>query len=370
MIKAITNTEVQKMKLSLSSNISRLRKERSMTQEQLAEALGVTFAAVSKWERGAATPELELITEMADFFEISIDALIGYQFRNNDRQTVIARLKQYCHERDNEDAYADIEKTLKRYPNCFEVVYYSARIYRIRGFIQGSSEYTRRALALYQRACLLIGQNTDPNISEISVRNEIAAGYLALAEYDRGLEILKQYNPCQLNHPVIGYTLASSCSDPVGALPYLSTALLNLTQTHMQIVLGYVNVYYKTGIYQDALSILDWALAFYPGLRDPEKRSYIDKCEASLWAIRAVMLLLLNRKEAARDSLRRAKAIALRFDEAPSYDAANVRFVSCPEPATAFDDMGDTAMLSLDHVIEDFKEPEVQELWKAVKHEA
>lgn len=80
------------MELSLSKNISRLRKEHKMTQEQLAEALGVTFAAVSKWERGAATPELKLIAEMTDFFEVSTDALIGYRFRNNGQQVVIARL--------------------------------------------------------------------------------------------------------------------------------------------------------------------------------------------------------------------------------------------------------------------------------------
>ena len=60
------------MKLSLSANISKLRKERAMTQEQLAEALGVTFASVSKWERGVATPELNLIAEMADLFEVSM----------------------------------------------------------------------------------------------------------------------------------------------------------------------------------------------------------------------------------------------------------------------------------------------------------
>ena len=40
------------MKLNLAENICRLRKENNMTQEQLAEALGVSFAAVSKWERG------------------------------------------------------------------------------------------------------------------------------------------------------------------------------------------------------------------------------------------------------------------------------------------------------------------------------
>ena len=53
------------MKLSLSANISKLRKEHAMTQEQLAEALGVTFASVSKWERGVSPTKriLETIHE-------------------------------------------------------------------------------------------------------------------------------------------------------------------------------------------------------------------------------------------------------------------------------------------------------------------
>lgn len=53
------------MKFNLPENITKLRKANSMTQERLAEALGVTFASVSKWERGVATPELSLITQIA-----------------------------------------------------------------------------------------------------------------------------------------------------------------------------------------------------------------------------------------------------------------------------------------------------------------
>lgn len=358
------------MKLSLSANITRLRKEHSMTQEQLAGALGVTFASVSKWERGVATPELNLIAEMADLFEVSMDALIGYQFRNNAKQNVIVRLKQYFHDRSNEDIYADIEKSLQRYPNCFEVVYYSARIYHVRGFVQNNNKYLRRALSLYQHVCLLIGQNTDSDISEISIYNEMAGVYLTLGEYDKGLKILKQYNPCQLNHPIIGQTLASACNDPEGALPYLSIALLNLTQTHIQIVMGYINVYCKTNHYQDALLLVDWALTFYPGLRVPEKRSYMDKSEAILWAARAEILLSLNKKEDALKSLRQAKAIALQFDQAPNYDASNIRFVSCQRPATAFDDIGDTAMIGLDSMIAQYEKQDLIDLWRKVKDEA
>ena len=44
------------MNHALSENICKLRKANHMTQQQLADALGVSFAAVSKWERGAATP--------------------------------------------------------------------------------------------------------------------------------------------------------------------------------------------------------------------------------------------------------------------------------------------------------------------------
>ncbi len=357
------------MKLSLSSNISKLRKKHSMTQEQLAEALGVTFASISKWERGVATPELNLIAEMADLFEVSIDALIGYEFRNNGKQNVIDRLKQYCHDRSDDDVYTDIEKSLKRYPNCFEVVYYSARIYRVRGFCQKKSEYSSKALSLYRHACMLIEQNTDPEISEISIRNDMADIHLTLGEYHKGLEILKQNNPCRLNHSLIGQTLASSCDDPEGALSYLSMALLDLTETHMQIVMGYINVYCNTQNYQEALALVDWALAFYPGLRNPEKRSYVDKSEAMFWAVRADILLSLNQKEDAVNSLYQAKAIALHFDDSPNYNATSIRFVACQTPATAFDDLGDTAIIGVDYVIADCENSELLDLWRMVKNE-
>lgn len=357
------------MKLSLAANISKLRKECSMTQEQLAEALGVTFAAVSKWERGVATPELNLIAEMADLFEVSMDALIGYEFQNHEQENVIARLKRYAVERNDDDIYADMEKSLKRYPNCFDIVYYSAKTYSRRGFVLNKPEYVRRALPLYQQASMLIKQNNDPDISKTSISNEMAEVYLNLGEEEKALELLKKHNPCCLNHSLIGFILASSCDEPKNALPYLSRALLELTQTHMELVMGYLNVYFKTGDYQEALVMADWALGFYQGLRNPGKQSYIEKSEATLWAIRAEILLTLHKKEEAADSLRKAKNIALRFDKAPDYNALNLRFVASSKPATAFDDMGDTAMKGIDGVIAQFGELELSTLWEQIKTE-
>lgn len=56
--------------------------------------------------------------------------------------------------------------------------------------------------------------------------------------------------------------------------------------THMQVVTGYVNVYFKRGDYEGALALLDWALAFYPGLAKPGDPNFLNKGEAALLAIR------------------------------------------------------------------------------------
>ncbi len=61
----------------LGSNIMRLRKENDLTQEQLANGLGITYQAVSKWETGVSSPDIDLLPLLADVFEVSIDELFG-----------------------------------------------------------------------------------------------------------------------------------------------------------------------------------------------------------------------------------------------------------------------------------------------------
>ena len=71
-------TEVTGMKLTLAENIRAFRKERRLTQEQFAEAMGVTVGSVYKWETGQTIPELSMLVKTADFFDVSMDVLLGY----------------------------------------------------------------------------------------------------------------------------------------------------------------------------------------------------------------------------------------------------------------------------------------------------
>ena len=67
--------------ITIGSRIKALRAERCQTQEQLANALGVTPQAVSRWEVEKSYPDLELLPVIAKYFDVSTDFLLGVENR-------------------------------------------------------------------------------------------------------------------------------------------------------------------------------------------------------------------------------------------------------------------------------------------------
>lgn len=65
------------MDLFIGENIKRLRRERGLTQETLAERLHISAAAVSKWERGESVPDIGMLLPLASYFNVSSDELLG-----------------------------------------------------------------------------------------------------------------------------------------------------------------------------------------------------------------------------------------------------------------------------------------------------
>lgn len=83
--------------MKIGENIRQLRKARNISQEGLASILGVTFQAVSKWETGAASPDISLIPAIASFFGVSIDELFDYNaFQNQQKIDIICREASLC----------------------------------------------------------------------------------------------------------------------------------------------------------------------------------------------------------------------------------------------------------------------------------
>jgi len=96
------------MQLNLGENIRQLRRRDGCTQEALANALGVTSQAVSRWESGGSYPDMEIMPAIANYFGVTIDALFGYQ---NDRERkiedILARVEAYGLKFRSDDAWVD-----------------------------------------------------------------------------------------------------------------------------------------------------------------------------------------------------------------------------------------------------------------------
>ena len=67
------------MNIKLADNLQLLRKQKRLTQEELAEIFGVTSQSISKWELGINCPDIAMLPKIADYYRVSIDELLGYK---------------------------------------------------------------------------------------------------------------------------------------------------------------------------------------------------------------------------------------------------------------------------------------------------
>ena len=66
------------MKLTIGENIRNYRRKNDMTQEALADRLGVTYQTISRWENGTTYPDLELLPAISEVFAVTVDELLIY----------------------------------------------------------------------------------------------------------------------------------------------------------------------------------------------------------------------------------------------------------------------------------------------------
>ena len=352
------------MEIRLAENIRAFRKARGLTQEQLSEVMGVTVGAVYKWEAKLSQPELQMIVELADFFDTSVDVLLGYEMKDNRLQATVERLKRYRKEK-NREGLAEAEKALKKYPHAFDVVYGAAGMYLAFGMETRDEPLLRRALGLFESARLLLPQNTEPKINESTLYGDMAKVRLSLGETEQAVELLKRNNAGGMYDDLIGLTLASECEKLEEALPFLSDALMEHVAGLIQIVMGYANVYLVPGEYAQAQALLEWGVRVFEGLKDGERPCFLDKINGALLVCLAYAQLGLNEEGAARQSLRRARALAAAFDARPDYRAGALRFV-LDEPAGVYDDLGATAMEGVQKMVRDMENERLTALWKEV----
>ena len=104
--------------MNIGNKIKELRKQKGITQEHLADSIGISFQAVSKWENNIALPDITLAPILASYFGVSMDELFDYDSEKiQDHALAIAKESWKYRETNWEMARNIIDEGLKRYPD-------------------------------------------------------------------------------------------------------------------------------------------------------------------------------------------------------------------------------------------------------------
>ncbi|HEX3075615.1 MAG TPA: helix-turn-helix transcriptional regulator [Lachnospiraceae bacterium] len=110
--------------INIASMIVIKRREKGITQEELAAYVGVSKASVSKWETGLSYPDITLLPQLATYFNISIDELMGYspQMTKEDIRKLYSRLASDFATKPFLEVLEECREVIKKYYSCFPLL--------------------------------------------------------------------------------------------------------------------------------------------------------------------------------------------------------------------------------------------------------
>ena len=104
--------------------LKKLRRDNGITQENLAEHLGISYQAVSKWENNAGFPEISLLPAISGFFEVSTDYLLGVELEKSEEkiERALNEARKFTHTGEIEKSINIIAEALKKFPNDYRLL--------------------------------------------------------------------------------------------------------------------------------------------------------------------------------------------------------------------------------------------------------
>ncbi len=342
------------MENRLAENIRGYRKNLGLTQEQLAERLGITLGAVSKWERGSSEPDLGFIMDLAELFHVSVDALIGFSVHGADADSEADRIEELSKTRPVLEMTAEYENALRRFPNHFRIVGGAAAVYQQIGVVYKKEPEMKRAMELYRHAIELISQNKDPKINEILLRNEVAGCWASLKNYRKAVEEYQKNNPTGSNDSRIGLLMIQYEKKYEEGLEYTQRAFISQISDTITTGAGYVQYYLRTGQPDLCFQASEWIVGYLKSLKkDPEKPFNLDKIICLFDLISALILDIKGLTEESEQRLHAAVRLAGEFDEHPVFTLDNTVMLEKADQIQVYDDTGPTAVNGLRNALDD-----------------
>lgn len=179
--------------MSIGKKIKELRRKNDMTQEQLAELLGVSYQAVSKWETGVASPDLSMIVPLTRLFHVSTDVLFEVDGENA-RRNYFDELYENYWQKDTKEMYINSKQAVSEFPGDYKYLEWLASMEYFMAFVDdngsnGDSDYFMSFLEKSKKHFEMVIENCSDSI----IRQKALYGIIQTLKYLGKLNEAKKY---------------------------------------------------------------------------------------------------------------------------------------------------------------------------------
>ncbi len=317
------------MQIKLNENIKKYRKDMNLTQEELAEAFGVTVGAVSKWETGSNVPDILTLMQLADFFNISVDVLLGYSMSSKNANDISDRLDNLLHEDKYDEAISEAEKAVARYPGNYKILTSSAYTYHVVSSVKDNKDYREKAIELCESALRYVSQSDNPDQETFSLKYRIAT-LKGRDNPEKSLEEFKKINYQGIADISIANILRMT-GKPNEAMEAYTRVLVSILVKVLEYATGIFMVLVSLDdikSYREASELMDWYMTIVDATSmDKCENSYLSKMRIMGLIFKALVLSCLKKYDDMEKCIDSALEIAKKYDKNPSNDfAGKIKF--------------------------------------------
>ena len=326
--------------MKIGEKIKELRRRDGRTQETVANELGVTAQAVSRWEKGICCPDLEMIPSIANYFGITIDELFGY---DNDRakrvNAVAAQIEGLLRQNNGEDVCMDECLSLARaslieFPGNERLTFLLASALYTAGYVRhgeqhvegndGYSVYDTQRHRTYAewREAKMFFEKLVPTLADGAMKQEtivkLAQLYKNTGEHEKALALAEHAPDISASKPF----LRISAFDGQSAVAACGEALLETVRCSAELIERIVLTEQHRMPPRTAADMLQNAVSLFDLVCTDGYYGRLSAFVACLQMLRSYFLWLANDKSDAFEALDEALNQAKIYDSLPEKNAS------------------------------------------------
>lgn len=323
------------MTIKIGSIIRKLRTEQNVTQEQLANALGVTPQAVSRWESENGYPDIEYLPSLADFFKVSTDELLGYKLSERERE-----LQEFKQEMDRLAEVGDLDEQLKfaryavsKFPYDADLVQNLASCVFMKASDTNDMVLAKEAEVLYLKV-LDICEDEELRNATIEALSWLYSD--CFKDPEKALEIIKKLTPLKYNRE---YCLTYGIGDGKTEF-YIQDYISSLTDHLGLAIVRYIlsdDVSNDRSVWDKKIQMMYTAIEFYKVIFGENLMFYHNRVGRLYWLI-STYQVEQGKIEETFDSLEKMCYHIIEYDKSyendhgKNYDSIFTDKLTYPEP--------------------------------------